>query len=360
MRARISHAGILTCLGDLETSWQSLLNCKSGLSKTSMAGMVDEWPLGIIPDLPGPLGSFARQKNLLARIFTDLPSLPPETGLVCATTKGAIDELLTEPEPANGQCYQLAGQLAGMLNLTTQATTVSAACASGTIAIIQAALKIESGEYKQVLVVGLDLVSRFVLGGFASLKALALEGCSPFDKNRNGLSLGEAGGWLLLCDEKSCLRKNSPFSVKIDSWGISCDATHITAPCRKASGLISCLQELKKNSSVKIGAINGHGTGTVYNDAMELLAFTSALDPELPLHSVKGAIGHTLGAAGLVETAFCLKSLEQGIIPPTVGLRDPESDSVLLSGVTPLPLKQPSIINCNSGFGGINAAILFK
>ena len=190
------------------------------------------------------------------------------------------------------------------------------------------------------------------------MKSLSPQGAAPFDVNRAGLSLGEGGGWLLLAAQER-LGQGETARAYLDGWAITCDATHITAPCRHASGLKRALQQLLAGSETEIGGINAHGTGTVYNDAMELLAF-SELFNKLPVCSVKGALGHSLAAAGLVETLLCVKSLESMKLPPTVGLVNPEKTSCILSGVEALTLDTPAVVNCNSGFGGINGALLMS
>jgi 3-oxoacyl-(acyl-carrier-protein) synthase len=109
-----------------------------------------------------------------------------------------------------------------------------------------------------------------------------------------------------------------------------------------------------------VGGINAHGTGTVFNDAMEMYAFSQLWATPPPFHSVKGAIGHCLGAAGIIESAIAIKSLHEGKIPPTVGLERPEARiAKVIAGEAALPLTSGSILTCNSGFGGINAALLF-
>ncbi len=351
---------ILTCAGDLDHTWSALQSGVTSLVSQKLDGFDQAWPLGIIPDLPDVYsGSNRRLDALFERLFTKLPEIRPETPLLLATTKGAADELLHSNKPYRGQPWQIGDRLCERLSLKGGNTTVSAACASSTIALIQAALKIGTGECDQVLVVGVDLVSRFVLGGFASLKGLSPLGCRPFDRRRDGLSLGEGGGWLLLSNRKE------PFNQKAriyspTGWGITCDATHITAPCRNGSGLISAVTQAIAGAREVVGGINAHGTGTVYNDAMELTAFQKIWDTPPPICSVKGCIGHCLGAAGLIEAILSLKSLEAGTLPPTIGLAEPEAESPLISGTMAIPLLSTSILSCNSGFGGINAAILLS
>ncbi len=354
----ITGGDILTGAGSLDSTWSTLMAGKTVLTPYEL-DMTDTFPLGVIPDLSEKIGSALRIDELLRKLFQNLPPLPEKTPLICATTKGAIDEVFIEPTNPTGQIWQIGEQIGNLLRLNGQTSTVSAACASGTIAIIQGALRISQGECEQVLVVGLDILSNFVVGGFGSLQGLSPLPCKPFDKNRDGLSLGEGAGWLLLSSNKeSQSGKLTP--CQLSGWATSCDATHITAPCRNASGLIRVLDEIILKTTHPIGAVNAHGTGTVYNDAMELLAFDHCLPDNTPISSVKGCIGHCLGGAGVIETAISMKSLDEGCIPPTVGLLESDKGSVKLSGHDPLIIQHPSILSCNSGFGGINSAILLS
>jgi 3-oxoacyl-(acyl-carrier-protein) synthase len=362
---------ILTCAGDSEGTWSALLSGRTALAPKNLAGFA--WPLGIIPDLPDEgHGTSVRLDALFDRLFRTLPPLEKETPLILATTKGAADELLDPPSSYQGQPWQIGEQVCKHLSLTGGNTTVSAACASSTIAIIQAALRIAGGECDQALVVGVDLISRFVLGGFASLKGLSPGGCKPFDTKRDGLSLGEGGGWLLLSNRRKPFNSMGCVLSPI-GWGITCDAVHITAPCRQGSGLIAAISQATSNMDVTVGGINAHGTGTVYNDAMELTAFnaiwglsgksgmtTQKYQEPPPVCSIKGGIGHCLGAAGIIEAILSLKSLETGVLPPTVGFMESATNTPLISGQEAIPLCSPSILSCNSGFGGINAALVFS
>jgi 3-oxoacyl-(acyl-carrier-protein) synthase len=355
-KAVLIGGDILTPLGDLHSTWDNLLSGRSGIVPQKFGSMAGRYPLGIIEKLSGEKDSWARLQAMFDRLFVNLPALSEKTLLFCATTKGAVDELLQEKSEVHGQPWQIADYLVNYLGLTESGTTVSAACASGALAIIQGAMRISSGECDHALIVGVDMVTEFTLSGFDSLKALSPDGARPFDMNRNGLSLGDGAGWILLASEDS-VRSSDKILARLDSWAVSCDATHITAPCRRASGLIAAIDTIIEEVSVPIGGINGHGTGTVHNDAMELLAFDEMCQPGTPVCSVKGALGHSLGAAGVVEALLSSLSLEHNILPPTIGLKSPEKSSCILSGEVPLPLLSPSILTCNSGFGGINAAL---
>jgi 3-oxoacyl-(acyl-carrier-protein) synthase len=353
-------AAVLTALGDLEATWQGLLCGRTGLLAGQLPALLAKYPVGSIPGLSGPWGSALRQEQLYLRLLASLPELPPASGLVLATTKGAVDELLVGGMSRwPGQPWDLVGEMAKAAGVTGPTATVSGACASGTIALIRAAQMLTAGTGPEtVLVVGLDLLSIFVTGGFARLHALTPEVCRPFDYHRDGLALGEGGGAVLVASAEAAERRGWPVLAEIEGWGVSGDAGHITAPCREASGLKRALALCTGNGRRKVGAVNAHGTGTKFNDAMESKAFREALPPGTPCHSVKGGIGHTLGAAGVIEAALAVKSLAAGVIPPTVGLLEPEADSGLLAGREPLALRYPTVLSCNSGFGGINAAVL--
>lgn len=349
---------ILTGAGSLDSTWATLMKGQTTLQPRKL-DKADTYPLGFIDHLQERVGTAARQEELLHSLFQTLPQLPPQTPVICATTKAAVDELFTHPNKNTGQIWQISKQINSILELNGEASTVSAACASGTIAIIQGAMRIAQGECDLVLVVALDILSNFVVGGFGSLKGLSSAPCKPFDKKRDGLSLGEGAGWLLLSSRKE--KQNADFfSCQLKAWSVSCDATHITAPSREASGLIRVLNDILTSCKEPVGAVNAHGTGTIYNDAMELLAFRHCFNEDIPICSIKGCIGHCLGGAGLIETVLSIRSLEEKLIPPTVGLNEPENNEINISGSSSIPIQHPSLLSCNSGFGGINAAVLLS
>lgn len=356
-RVVITAGDVLTPLGDLEATWDHLMHGETGLRLQEVENMQGRWPLGFIDGASGPIGSPARFSNVLQRLLTGLPELDSRTLLICSTTKGAVDQLLYEPSNDLFQPWNLAEGLAAKTGLK-DFLTVSGACSSGALAVINGAMRIASGEYDQVLAVGIDLVSEFVLTGFDSLKALSPTSARPFDRKRDGLSLGDGAAWLLLQAEETADRQY--IRAVIEGYGVSCDASHITAPCRYASGLKAALKRVQKMSDMPVGGVHAHGTGTLYNDAMELKAFSELYDAAMPLCSGKGALGHSLGAAGAIEILLSIKCLDTGMLHPTVGLREPEENSCRLSGTRPLALLSKSVLTTNSGFGGINSAMLLS
>ena len=373
-RVFITGTAAVTALGNLNDTWQGLSNGVTALrplDNTEQETFGFSGLAGLVDALDKDAAGHVRLKQLMELLRGELQPLlplPQGTGLVLATTKGAVDEL-SEYSLTSGvrlssiplQPWNLGEYTAELFDITGPVSTVSAACASGTVAVIQAAMRILSGETETMLVVGVDVLSRFVLSGFAGLQALSRTECRPFDRRRDGLVLGEGAAAVLLSGSPVQETGNAPFPT-LTGWGISCDAVHITAPARDARGLISALKSAACHAGCRVGGINAHGTATVYNDAMELEAFRQVWGPgkSPPFHSVKGAVGHCLGAAGVIETCMAVRSLEEGMIPPTPGLDEPEDTDMHASGKHGIPLESPSVLSCNSGFGGINAAILIS
>lgn len=355
---------VITPLGDVDSTWNSMIEGRSGLRKMDIPCCGTEYNVGLIPGLDGSFGTLSRMRSLTQQlvesVLTKTGPLPEDTPLFVATTKGAVDQLLKDDTSLGGHPWQLGREIQQQLGLRKPGTNVSAACASGSLAMIQGATKVASGRARLALVVGLDLMAEFIVAGFDSLKALSPTTVRPYDKYRDGLALSDGAGWALLCSEEEACKRGITGRVDFVGWGVSCDASHITAPCRQGSGLKRALEQLLLPEGAAIGGINGHGTGTPYNDAMEMLVFHELYGKEVPYCSVKGALGHSLGAAGVIEAVLSVRSLGEMVIPPTVGFITPDDRAGNVSGSTVLPLRSSTIVSCNSGFGGINAALAFS
>ena len=230
------------------------------------------------------------------------------------------------------------------------------------MAISQGAAWIRGGACDLVIAGGTEKISRLSYDGFASLLITDPGPCKPFDRDRQGLSLGEGAAALLLMSAERAHREHRSHMGTIFGWGAANDATHITAPARDGNGLTQAVRQALQMTTPThphIAAISAHGTGTVYNDLMELNAFNQIFgDHKIPIYSIKGAIGHTLGAAGGIEVAVGLKALREQMAPPTVGFSNPEKgaeDTVKSEAVT---ISGDYLLTTNSGFGGINAALI--
>jgi 3-oxoacyl-[acyl-carrier-protein] synthase II len=306
---------------------------------------------------------------LLERLLDGFGPVPADAALITATTKGCVDVMESinagrAGEPSQLQLAQLIREISARFGLNSTGININAACASSTIAVARAAALIASGKSEAVLVVCMDLVSEFVFSGFSALQALSPELCRPFDRNRNGLTLGEGGAALLLMSRERARREGSLELGIVSGWGAANDATHITAPARDGCGLVQSVRQALERASLppeEIAAINAHGTATPYNDMMELTAFRTVFgERRLPLNSIKGSIGHTLGAAGGIEVALGLRALQEGMLPPTVGMLEPEGAGEGLLSRQAQPINGEHLLTTNSGFGGVNAALILS
>lgn len=307
----------------------------------------------------------------LCRILLNTSSLrdvPTGTELFLSTTVGEIELLeraADKGSEVSASCLpNLCLKIEQLLGFPQgQGTVVSAACASGSVAIALAAERIRLGLLKSALIVACDSVSEFVLAGFNSLMALDKSGARPFDKLRLGLSLGDGAAFMVLMSSDYARENHIPVLAEVAGWGMSDDANHITGPSRDGSGLASAIQGAIKTASISakdVGFISAHGTGTLYNDAMEMQAFKKVFSGPTAMYGIKGAIGHTLGAAGLIEAGVAVHALRQSAIPPTVGLSEPDTEAFGWVSSQPRAIAGKYALCVNAGFGGINAAICLK
>lgn len=370
-RVVISQIATLTSLGaGLDSLWQSLLDGETGIAPVTRfdcKNYVSNYA-ACIDGLDAPANG-SLLDSILARLAEQLGDLPADCRLLVASTKGEVD-LLTETcrqqgeIPATVVAAPFVEKIAQQFGIESSAININAACASSTLAVARAAAQIAAGDAEAVLVYAADLVSEFVFSGFSALQALSDQPCRPFDANRNGLTLGEAGVALLLTSEAAAKRLNKTPYAYVSGWGMANDAHHVTAPARDGNGLIlACQQALKKAdiASSEIAAINAHGTGTIYNDAMELTAFNAIFSTEIPpMHGMKGSLGHCLGAAGGVEIAVGCKALQQQMIPATIGCQEAETAAQGQIKSEAQKISGDYILSTNSGFGGINAAVVLQ
>lgn len=282
------------------------------------------------------------------------------TAFILSTTKGNVDLLEKTNSDERLFLWHSAQVIAKFFKNENEPLVVSNACISGVTAAIVAKRMLKSGLYDNVIVVGADVVSKFIISGFQSFKALSQEQCKPFDSERVGLNIGEGAATMILgiCETESDLPKGT---IILENEAITNDANHISGPSRTGEGLFLGIQQVMKNRSVsEIGFINAHGTATPYNDEMESIAITRNGLQSVPTQSLKGYFGHTLGAAGLLELLISAKALQQNIVIKSAGY--------LNSGVTqPLQIitktESKEIQRCIkmvSGFGGCNAVSLLK
>jgi len=296
-------------------------------------------------------------------------AIPPDALLMLATTNGEIDILersvLSGGPGAKGSRPEcLTDKVKCLCGLNEPGMVVCAACASSSAAVAQGAAMICDRDRDCVLVVACDNVSEFVATGFSSLMALDKDMARPFDENRRGLSLGEAAAFILLMSEERASREDRPVLARISGWGLTSDANHITSPSRDGIGLALALRRALRTANVsaeEVGSISAHGTGTEYNDSMEMKAFKSVFKRRaLPTYSLKGGIGHTMGTAGLVDIIVAIEALREKVVPPTVNLLEADDEAKGWASPEPCACDSAITVSTNSGFGGINCAVVLS
>ncbi|MDR3220775.1 MAG: beta-ketoacyl-ACP synthase [Candidatus Accumulibacter sp.] len=254
-----------------------------------------------------------------------------------------------------------ARMLARVLNIDGPAYAVSTACTSGAKALISGARLLRAGLADRVLAGGVDTLTRFTVAGFSALEAVAAEPCLPFSKNRAGINIGEAATLFVLSREAP---KQSP-SVVLSGWGESSDGHHISAPDPTGAGAKQAIEAALARAKIPAGAIgyvNLHGTATRQNDAMESKVMAEFF-PGVPMSSTKPLTGHTLGAAGALEAAFCWLTLSDATrrLPPHLWDNAPDPLD------PPLPLVAPGsraaapishALSTSFAFGGSNTALI--
>ncbi len=250
------------------------------------------------------------------------------------------------------------------LELKGDFSVFSNACASGTNAVGHAFNSIRYGKYDMAICGGYDTISEFTFAGFNSLMAITPSLCSPFDKRRDGLILGEGAGILILEELEHALKRTTQICGEIVGYGESSDAYHITSP--EPSGRMASIAIKKAWSDAGnpvIDYINAHGTGTKYNDIMETNAIKTAIGDsarEIPVSSTKPMIGHLLGGAGAVEAIISLLSINYKTLPPNINYDtpDPECDLYIVTKAARHDIK--TVLSNSFGFGGSNASLLIR
>lgn len=279
------------------------------------------------------------------------------TAFILSSTKGNIEENISLADSAQ--------KIASQLGIDSKPIVVCNACISGLSALILGNRLIDSGLYDAAIVCGCDTPRQFILSGFQSLKALSPEPCRPFDMERMGLNLGEAAATLIL--SKNSIQGNS---WRMGDGFIRNDAFHISTPSKTADGLYLSLQRTLESFTKEISStckqidmkahlafINAHGTATLFNDQMESVAIGRAGLSDLPANAYKSFWGHTMGAAGILETIISMKAIDDNTILGTRGFSELGVSGKMNICAENRPTDKKGFIKMLSGFGGCNATI---
>lgn len=241
--------------------------------------------------------------------------------------------------------------------------TILTACSSSTLAIGMGIDLIKQGEVKAMLVGGADGFSELTYAGFSSLQNISPTPCSPFDQNRQGLSFGEGSGLLVLEDMEHAKKRGAPIYAELLSYGAFGEGQNLTAPSEEGTGYIvsmrQALQEAKINPE-KIDYINAHGTATILNDKTEAVAVSNVFKNAGPVvSSIKGSIGHCMGAAGALEACASILSIKHNRIFGTTNLKSTDASFKVDIAKDTRESKIKYVLSNSAGFGGNNASLLF-
>lgn len=374
---------IITSLGFTTAgNFENIRNGNSGLRISNDAAIYPTpLPLSLV-DRPWLHTTFFKKVPGQAGIYTDLEMMhilsikdvlrksdidikSKRSLIILSTTKGNID--LLEPGKKGNYpeeriyLWGLAKMLQKFFGNPNTPLVVSNACISGVLAMVIGSRLIRAGKYDHVMVSGGDIISEFVVSGFQSFQSLSPQPCKPFDVERNGLSLGEGVGTVILSNDLSCLNTDNP--IEVLGGASSNDANHISGPSRTGEGLYLAISNAMKESGFHgedIDFVSAHGTATDYNDEMEAKALDWAGLGNVPVNSFKGSLGHTLGAAGTIESILTLESMRNNILLKTAGYRE-HGVSVPIPVISENIEKEINIaLKIASGFGGCNAALAFS
>lgn len=350
-----------TAAGDGNQTISAIASYQSGLRYNEAYGMI----AGIIPDKQKIEGCTELESLMISQIGkvlyeSGLSLADSSVRLVISTTKGnvALLEGNTDNLPEDAFLYATAKKVGAYFNAATRPMVISNACISGVSAMVVGRRLILAGQCDHVIVVGCDMLCEFITTGFASFKSISSSNCRPYDAARNGLNLGEACACVLLTSDRS--KAKQPY-MRLEGGSVTNDANHISGPSRTGDGLYYAISNAMKEAGVTpsdIGFVNTHGTATAYNDEMESKAVTWAELADTPLNSVKGYIGHTLGASGVVETLICLNELREKTVYGTHGFSEMGVPCPVNISSEHRPLEIQRCVKTASGFGGCNAAIV--
>jgi 3-oxoacyl-[acyl-carrier-protein] synthase II len=371
VKAVVVSCGMITPYGwGIDACWNGILSGKTAISRLNRF-KTETFQSDYAATVDGL--EYHQKDSLVMQMLKSLfhgtsVSIPQDAKLILATTKGEIDFLerkILKGTGDNSSCNltSLLKKVSALTGVQGEGMIISAACASSAAAVARAAAMIRSKNSDCVLVVACDSVTEFVFSGFSSLMALDKFAARPFDKDRNGLSLGEAAAFALIMSESRAKDEKKQRLGEIAGWGLSDDANHMTGPSRDGDGVILAIKKALKAAGIgesEVSFIAAHGTGTVYNDAMEMKAFRAVFrDAKVPVYSIKGGIGHTMGATGLIEMIIALRALKEKKIPPTVNLKEADEDARGWVSPQERPVdNNKKVLITNAGFSGINTALI--
>ena len=370
----ITETNCITPLGfDVATNIQNIVSYRSGIElhlnsslmeKPFYASIINDDQLNEAFAKVSSSENFTRLEKMMILALQPIVQkskfdFDTKTGFLLSTTKGNITDLKNPSDNniKNVYLHQIAKNIADFFGFKTTPIVISNACVSGILAVSVAKKLIQSEMFDNIFIVAGDEVSKFVLSGFNSFQAMSDLPCKPYSINRAGVSLGEATAAVLVSSDKQNAK------IKIIGESAINDANHISGPSRTGEGLFrsieNALAEAKINPN-QIDYISSHGTATPFNDEMEAIAFNRLGLEKVPVNSLKGFYGHTLGTSGLLETVIGIQSVLESRIFTSLGF-----DEMGVSQPINIIEKNENrninyFLKTASGFGGCNTAVLFQ
>ena len=208
---------------------------------------------------------------------------------------------------------------------------------------------------------GAEPFSRIALVGFARMRAMAPEGCTPFAAGRRGMTLGEGAAFLVVESAEHAERRGAKAVARVGGLGLAADAHHPTTPRPDGSGMAAAMRNglrAARLAADEVGWVSAHGTGTPLSDAAEARALHDVLGGRVPVSSIKGALGHSLGAATAVEAVVSVCVLRDGVLPPNTGITAADPELELDVVLTPRRLDRDWVLSCGYAFGGLDSALV--
>jgi len=373
----LSYNNIISSLGfDTETVIENIHNEVSGLAliddktllpKPFYSSLIDSDKLQKEFDKLNASKAYTRLEQMMITSLNDCITaseidITDRVGLIISTTKGNVDVLDENNSFPEERSYlnELGKSVSEFFNFKDDAIVLSNACVSGILAVAVAKRYISQGTYDHVFITSGDVVTEFILSGFNSFQAMSEAPCKPYCKNRTGINIGEVAASVLVTSDKTLI---NDYAVEVIGEGSCNDANHISGPSRTGEGLYRSIQSALKQAKITSGSvdyISAHGTATNYNDEMEAIAFNRHDLGEVPVNSLKGYFGHTLGASGLLETIVGMHSLKNNMLYRSLGF-DEMGVSQSINVIQKTKSKNLNIfLKTASGFGGCNTAVLFK
>lgn len=344
---------------DLSTTVSRLEEGVSGIRLFEGSGQL--LPSYYAAQIPGEVSThsgYSRLENMLIRVLEPVVTRHPvqeRSLLLVSTTKGNIRSIADGEPVKDAFLPVMAENVARYFGFRETPWVISNACVSGILAVAVAKRLTDAGIFDHVYVVAGDEVTDFVLSGFAGFQALSQGPCKPYDKDRSGVTLGEAAAAVLV--------SKAPGLFRVAGDGAINDANHISGPSRTGEGLYRSIRQALKEAGLngpELDFISAHGTATEYNDEMEAIALDRLGLNRVPVNSLKGYFGHTLGASGLLEAVISFESARKGILYPSLGLETLGVSREIR--VIREPEKRPVryFMKTASGFGGCNTAVIFE